>query len=173
MKKLSTVWSLRKSFPLSKRKRPPFQQDFTLPPHPTPFSISNQHMLRDDACDLCVFPFACYLLEISSQPQECSDSIEKMNQTKESPCPMLNLQRGQVAFIRSHLTMHRVWKWWLQGSMHSWTPCTYWARHMQHAYKYNTIELIKQQRVLQGYNKGTMKKKKGMETRNHDTVCVR
>uniref|UniRef100_A0A2P2JSA2 Uncharacterized protein MANES_08G066900 n=1 Tax=Rhizophora mucronata TaxID=61149 RepID=A0A2P2JSA2_RHIMU len=46
---------------------------------------------------------------------------------------MLNLQRGHVAFIRSHLLMHLQWKWWLHGRVYNSTPSTYLERQMQHS----------------------------------------
>ena len=51
------------------------------------------------------------------------------------PLRMLYLQRGQVALIRSHLTMHVEWKWWLHGSAWSSVPSSYGVRQMQHSWK--------------------------------------
>lgn len=61
--------------------------------------------------------------------------LKEKGQTNESALRILHLQRGQLAFIRSHLLMHTQWKLWLQGRVQSSTPSTYRERQMQHSYQ--------------------------------------
>lgn len=56
------------------------------------------------------------------------------------PLRILYLQRGQVAFIFSHFTMHDEWKWWLQGRACSSAPSSYEQRHIQHSWKATTAD---------------------------------
>ncbi len=49
------------------------------------------------------------------------------------PCIILYLQRGQVAFMRSHLSIQALWKWCLQGISRNSTPSSYGNRQMQHS----------------------------------------
>ena len=61
-------------------------------------------------------------------------------QTNVSFLRILNLQSGQVAFIRSHLLMHPQWKWWLHGRVQSSAPSTYRERQMQHSCENNAYD---------------------------------
>lgn len=60
-------------------------------------------------------------------------SVSGFHHTCSFPLTILYLQRGQVAFIFSHFTIHVEWKWWLQGSVWSSAPSSYGQRHIQHS----------------------------------------
>lgn len=85
------------------------------------------------------FFLPCILLYIQMVLREWTWSLGNSSipflHTCSFPLRMLYLQRGHVAFILSHFTMHVEWKWWLQGRAWSSVPSSYELRHMQHSYE--------------------------------------
>lgn len=53
-----------------------------------------------------------------------------------------DLQRGQRAFIASHLSTHSVWKKWVQGSSRSSSLSRYLAKHMQQTYTNGNVSIL-------------------------------
>lgn len=86
---------------------------------------------------LAIFPFSTVIFILGSWSTLVPRPIllSRMSQTNVSALRILNLQSGQVAFVRSHRLMHPQWKWWVQGRRYSSSPATYGDRQIQHSYK--------------------------------------
>jgi hypothetical protein len=79
-------------------------------------------------------PLSCHVPFKRILHLSAGKSLSTKYQTNVSPLRILNLQSGQVAFVRSHRLMHALWKWWVQGSRYSSVPSTYGHRQIQHSY---------------------------------------
>lgn len=78
-------------------------------------------------------PLSCHVPFKRILHLSAGKSLSTKYQTNVSPLRILNLQSGQVAFVRSHRLMHALWKWWEQGSRYSSVPSTYGHRQIQHS----------------------------------------